>query len=75
MTKAYYWKSQVWGAAYFFTALYYIYSFQDMVNIALSLILSILSFLLYPCAKKALKRSPCGSRVKNFGTADCSPIP
>ncbi len=25
MTKAYYWKSQVWGAAYFFTALYYIY--------------------------------------------------
>jgi len=55
MTKAYYWKSQVWGAAYFFTALYYIYSFQDMVNIALSLILSILSFLLYPCAKKSIE--------------------
>lgn len=52
MTKAYYWKSQVWGVTYFFIALYYIYSFQDMVNIALSLILSILSFLLYPCAKK-----------------------
>ncbi|QIC88834.1 hypothetical protein F0336_21310 [Serratia liquefaciens] len=55
MTKAYYWKSQVWGVAYFFIALYYIYIFQPSVNVPLSLVAAILSLLLYPCAKKAIE--------------------
>lgn len=55
MTKAYYWKSQVWGVACFFSALYYIHSFQDRVNIPLALVIAFLRFLLYPCAKKGIE--------------------
>ncbi|EMH5182048.1 colicin E1 family microcin immunity protein [Serratia marcescens] len=55
MTKAYYWKSQVWGVTYFFIALYYIHLFQPSVNVPLSLVAAILSLLLYPFAKKAIE--------------------
>ncbi|MCC4106849.1 colicin E1 immunity protein [Serratia ureilytica] len=55
MTKAYYWKNQVWGATYFFIALYYIHSFQANVNVPLSLVAAILSLLLYPCSKKGIE--------------------
>ncbi|CAI1237125.1 MULTISPECIES: colicin E1 family microcin immunity protein [Serratia] len=55
MTKAYYWKSQVWGVTYFFIALYYIHIFQPSVNVPLSLVAAILSLLLYPCAKKGIE--------------------
>lgn len=55
MTKAYYWKNQVWGVTYFFIALYYIHIFQANVNTPLSLVAAILSLLLYPCAKKSIE--------------------
>lgn len=55
MTKGYYWKSQIWGVVCFFTALYYLYSFQDNVDVTRYLIIAILSFLLYPYAKKGIE--------------------